>query len=88
MGNTCSSALGPLPCSLTPALCLNYSPCVAEAQREFKRTHRNVRKNWQLPPSFPNPVVLQAYLAPHVDKSKKAFTFGRPDPELLRIFCR
>lgn len=32
--------------------------------------------------------VLQAYLKPHVDRSKKAFTFGRPDPELLRRFCQ
>ncbi|KAF5830170.1 hypothetical protein DUNSADRAFT_14946 [Dunaliella salina] len=59
-----------------------------EAQRRFKRTHRNVRKNWQLPPSFPSQTVLKAYTHPHVDRSKKAFTFGRPDPELLRVFCQ
>ena len=31
--------------------------------REFKDKHRNVRKNWDLPDSFPNPAVIKAYKA-------------------------
>ncbi len=57
------------------------------AQREFKRQHRTVRKNWQLPPSFPAPAVLEAYLQPRLDPNKAKFSFGRPDLQLLRQFC-
>ncbi|GFH19022.1 uncharacterized protein HaLaN_15909, partial [Haematococcus lacustris] len=60
----------------------------SELQREFKRSHRNLRKTWDLPPSFPNTLVLAAYAQPHVDHSKKSFVWGRPDLQLLRSFCR
>lgn len=30
---------------------------------------------------------MRAYLDPRVDDSKQAFTYGRPDIELLRTFC-
>lgn len=57
------------------------------ARLEFKRGHRGVRRNWQLPASFPSPAVLEAYLSPRLDANKNKFTFGRPDLELLRNFC-
>ncbi|GLI68761.1 hypothetical protein VaNZ11_013252, partial [Volvox africanus] len=57
------------------------------AQREFKRHHRSVRKNWQLPASFPSSSVLEAYLQPRLDPNKTRFSFGRPDIQLLRQFC-
>jgi len=28
---------------------------------EYKRKHRNMRKNWELPPSFPDARVIEAY---------------------------
>ena len=59
----------------------------AEAIVEFKRRHRNVRKTWQLPASFPSEAVMGAYRVPHVDRDKARFTFGRPDQHLLRGFC-
>ncbi|GMH40145.1 hypothetical protein BSKO_08049 [Bryopsis sp. KO-2023] len=55
--------------------------------RKFKITHRAARKNWELPESFPNPAVVEAYITPKVDGSKEKFTFGRPDLEMLRSFC-
>jgi hypothetical protein len=58
------------------------------AQLAFKRSHRGVRKNWQLPSSFPSANVLDAYLKPRLDPNKTKFTFGRPDLQLLRAFCR
>lgn len=62
-------------------------PLHAEALTEFKRRHRNVRKTWQLPASFPSDTVMSAYRQPHVDRNKAKFTFGRPDMQLLREFC-
>lgn len=54
----------------------------------FKHQHRGVRRSWQLPSSFPNPLVIAAYEAPRVDRNKSRFTFGKPDLQLLRTFCR
>ncbi|GIL99001.1 hypothetical protein Vretimale_4298, partial [Volvox reticuliferus] len=65
----------------------DVQPDDTAAQREFKRHHRAVRKNWQLPASFPSPSVLEAYLQPRLDPNKTRFSFGRPDIELLRQFC-
>lgn len=55
--------------------------------REFKREHRNIRKSWQLPASFPNRTVRDAYLQPQVDRNKTRFSYGKPDLQLLRKFC-
>lgn len=54
---------------------------------EFKHRHRNVRRNWTLPASFPSHAVIQAYEQPKVDPSKDKFVFGRPDADLLRNYC-
>jgi DNA excision repair protein ERCC-5 len=56
-------------------------------RREFQATHRGMRGGWHLPGSFPSQAVLDAYLSPHVDRSRKAFSWGRPDAQLLRLFC-
>lgn len=37
---------------------------------EFKRKHRNVRRSWDAPSSFPSAAVEQAYSQPKVDTSK------------------
>ncbi|XP_048862354.1 DNA excision repair protein ERCC-5 isoform X3 [Brienomyrus brachyistius] len=41
----------------------------------------------QLPAGFPNPSVAQAYLHPTVDESRAAFSWGRPQIELIKDFC-
>lgn len=58
------------------------------AQRQFKRSHRGVQRNWQLPPSFPSQRVLEAYLRPLVDRNTARFSCGQPDTQLLTQFCR
>lgn len=40
-----------------------------------------------LPDAFPNRVVVDAYLKPHVDESKEAFDWIKPDLDLLRGFA-
>jgi len=45
------------------------------------------RKNWDMPKSFPNPAVAEAYAKPRVDQSRARISHGRPDLELLRRFC-
>ncbi|KAH7300955.1 hypothetical protein KP509_23G005600 [Ceratopteris richardii] len=56
-------------------------------QRIFMQKHRAVSKNWNFPESFPNPMVINAYKSPQVDTSSEAFTWGRPDLEVLRRLC-
>ena len=34
----------------------------------FEEKHRNIRKNWHLPESFPSEMVIDAYMNPRVDK--------------------
>lgn len=58
------------------------------AQREFKKTHRGVRRAWQLPASFPSSRVAEAYITPLVDRNKGKFIFGKPDTSLIQQFCR
>ncbi|KAJ7552401.1 hypothetical protein O6H91_06G054200 [Diphasiastrum complanatum] len=53
----------------------------------FMEKHRTISKNWNIPDSFPNRVVISAYNSPQVDKSSETFTWGRPDLEALRKFC-
>jgi len=56
-------------------------------QRGFFAAHRGVRRNWQVPGSFPSPTVVSAYLDPRVDPNKARFVFGQPDHERLREYC-
>lgn len=46
-----------------------------------------LRKNWDVPESFPNTAVIKAYREAKVDQNKDKFTYGRPDLQLLRRFC-
>ena len=38
--------------------------------RQFKQSHKVARKTWNLPESFPNHVVVNAYVHAVVEKSK------------------
>ncbi|XP_071404766.1 DNA excision repair protein ERCC-5 [Pithys albifrons albifrons] len=42
----------------------------------------------QLSSGFPNPAVAEAYLKPVVDETRGSFTWGRPDIEQIREFCK
>ena len=57
-------------------------------EEEFKRTHRSKRKAWALSESFPAQNVVNAYMAPSVDRSRQRFEWGRPDAAALRALCR
>jgi DNA excision repair protein ERCC-5 len=57
------------------------------AEAEFRRRHRAVRRSWALPPGFPSAEVAAAYARPRVDASRARLGWGRPDLELLRVFC-
>ena len=46
-----------------------------------------LRKNWDVPETFPNTAVIKAYKDAKVDQNKDKFTYGRPDLQLLRRFC-
>ncbi|XP_068017625.1 DNA excision repair protein ERCC-5 [Melanerpes formicivorus] len=45
-------------------------------------------RDLQLSSGFPNPAVAEAYLKPVVDESRGSFTWGKPDVEQIREFCR
>lgn len=47
-----------------------------------------LRKNWDVPETFPNGAVIKAYKDAKVDQNKDKFTYGRPDLQLLRRFCQ
>ncbi|XP_017699575.3 DNA repair protein UVH3 [Phoenix dactylifera] len=53
----------------------------------FMSKHRNVSKNWHIPPSFPSESVITAYTSPQVDESTEPFSWGKPDLVLLRKLC-
>lgn len=56
-------------------------------QLRFFEVHRGVKRNWQVPATFPSDVVMTAYLQPRVDPNKARFLFGTPDHGALREFC-
>lgn len=47
-----------------------------------------MKKHWVLPDEFPNERVVSAYTKPTVDRSKENFDWGKPDVDMLRIFCK
>lgn len=55
--------------------------------KAFAAKHRNVSKNWTIPPRFPDRAVVAAYTRPRVDTSEEKFEWGRPDLEALHQFC-
>ncbi|XP_031381890.1 DNA repair protein UVH3 isoform X1 [Punica granatum] len=60
---------------------------VQELKQYFMEKHRNVSKNWHIPPSFPSEAVVSAYSTPRVDKSAEPFLWGKPDIFILRKLC-
>jgi DNA excision repair protein ERCC-5 len=54
----------------------------------FHNKHKSARLRWVVPKDFPSNKVFQAYSQPVVDTSKQKFTFGLPDDERIRLFCR
>ena len=64
-------------------------PSATTALRDaFFKQHRSVKKGWELPSGFPSEAVVQAYARPSVDSSKEKPTWGKPDLDMLRVFCR
>lgn len=60
-----------------------------DKQVEFLRSSaKRIKKFWVPPEGFPNQRVVDAYLKPTVDRSKEDFEWGKPDLDLLRLFCR
>lgn len=66
----------------------NAAAVISAAERAFRRDHRGARRNWQLPSSFPSAAVVDAYVTPRVDRNKSKLTWGKPDMDMLRKFCR
>jgi DNA excision repair protein ERCC-5 len=59
----------------------------ADAGSTFRRKFRKSQgTKLFLPPAFPSPAVVDAYLKPEVDKSPEQFQWGVPDVEGLRQF--
>ncbi|MES1911350.1 MAG: hypothetical protein MHM6MM_003795 [Cercozoa sp. M6MM] len=56
------------------------------AARRFRYLHRNIRKEWVMPPDFPNAEVRDAYLAPRV-ASPAAFRWRAPNRKKLQNLC-
>ncbi|OLL26410.1 DNA repair protein rad13 [Neolecta irregularis DAH-3] len=61
-----------------------YDP--PEELTEFRKQFKKKVGKIDLPPSFPNPQVDEAYLKPEVDTSPEVFQWGMPDLDGLRKF--
>ncbi|KAF2402798.1 PIN domain-like protein [Trichodelitschia bisporula] len=61
-------------------------PAEADAANLFRRKFRRNMGKIFLPPSFPNPLVEEAYLKPVVDSDPSPFVWGVPDLDSLRGF--
>ena len=57
-------------------------------EQHFHNKHKSARLRWVVPRDFPSNKVLQAYSHPVVDNSEEKFTFGTPDHDGIRFFCR
>ena len=53
----------------------------------FKEKHRSLKKSWDVPATFPSREVIKAYQHPSVDASEETFEWGKPDLDMLRLFC-
>lgn len=53
----------------------------------FKEKHRSLKKSWDVPETFPSREVIKAYQHPSVDTSEETFEWGKPDLDMLRLFC-
>lgn len=54
----------------------------------FKGKHYNLRKTWDVPDSFPDEEVINAYKYPKVDKNNEKFSFGIPKLIKFQKFCK
>ncbi|KAL4108324.1 hypothetical protein PRIC1_000042 [Phytophthora ramorum] len=57
------------------------------AREKFQRSHATVRRKWELGDEFPSKQVVQAYMAPQVDRSDARFSWSAPDLAALRNYC-
>ncbi|CEG45143.1 dna repair [Plasmopara halstedii] len=57
------------------------------ARVRFQQAHATARRKWELGDEFPSNQVLQAYMAPQVDRSEARFSWTAPDVAALRSFC-
>uniref|UniRef100_M4BRE5 XPG-I domain-containing protein n=1 Tax=Hyaloperonospora arabidopsidis (strain Emoy2) TaxID=559515 RepID=M4BRE5_HYAAE len=57
------------------------------ARERFQRSHAGARRKWELGDEFPNKQVVQAYMAPQVDRSDARFSWSAPDLAALRNYC-
>lgn len=56
-------------------------------EKNYKDSHKNYKKHWEIDEDFPSEPVLTAYLQPTVDQSEDGFTWGVPNFPLLRAYC-
>ncbi|KAI8051725.1 hypothetical protein BDF21DRAFT_391981 [Thamnidium elegans] len=52
----------------------------------FQKKFRNKHDALDIPDDFPNPLVIDAYYHPTVDKSEQKFEWGQPQLDSLRVF--
>ncbi|KAE9351972.1 hypothetical protein PR003_g4628 [Phytophthora rubi] len=57
------------------------------ARERFQRSHATARRKWELGDEFPSKQVVQAYMAPQVDRSEARFSWSAPDLPALRNYC-
>ncbi|CAI5730130.1 unnamed protein product [Hyaloperonospora brassicae] len=57
------------------------------ARKRFQLSHASARRKWELGDEFPNKQVIQAYMAPQVDRSDTRFSWSAPDLAALRNYC-
>ncbi|CAI5708765.1 unnamed protein product [Peronospora destructor] len=57
------------------------------ARERFQRSHATARRKWELGDEFPSQQVVQAYMAPQVDRSDARFSWSAPDLAALRNYC-
>ncbi|GAA5801355.1 hypothetical protein HPULCUR_006801 [Helicostylum pulchrum] len=52
----------------------------------FQKKFRSKHDGLDIPEDFPNPLVIDAYYHPTVDKSEQKFEWGQPQLDSLRVF--
>ena len=53
----------------------------------FSKKHVTQRLTWRVADGFPDPIVMDAYLRPEVNRSSERFAWQTPKLEALRLFC-
>ena len=57
------------------------------SKREIQRATPSGEERMGFTPAFPSKQVLDAYAKPSVDESRERLEWGRPDLDMLRVFC-